>query len=184
VGWVERQGVRVEVSDKKEDINIFLKLLSETAQRHSFRLASNINYYKEQFLSFKSHEKAKLYVTYGPGELESTPLASAVVLYWGKIATYLHAASSAKAPKLRAPYLMQWRIITDAKTAGLETYDFWGVAKDSNPKDPWAGVTAFKSGFGGEKVCYEKPYDLILNPNQYYVSKIGERVRKLLGKFR
>ena len=184
IGWVERQGVAVKVSEKPSDIEIFNKLLAETAARHHFRLVNKPDYYREQFLSFARADQAKLYLTYGPGKLSNEVLSAAIVIYFGKTATYLHAASSSKAPKLRAPYLMVWKAIADAQEAGFKFYDFWGVAKDESPKDPWAGVTTFKKSFGGERRCYEKPYDLVLDNKGYYFSIFGEKARNILKRLR
>lgn len=183
VGWVERKGVRVKISEDESDIALFNKLLTETASRHNFNLYRNKDYYKEQYLAFNDSNKAKLFLTYEPSELGSDCLAAAVVIYFGDTATYLHAASSSKNPKLRAPYLMQWKIIEDAKNTGYKKYDFWGVAKDNNPKDPWAGVTEFKRSFGGEKIYYQKPYDLLIKKS-YYLESLLERTRVFSRKLR
>lgn len=185
IGWVERQGVKVTTSEQPEDIKIFLNLLRETAGRHQFSLYENIDYYRQQFLSFSEKKAAKLFIAQGPDSLNNIPLASALVIYFGDTATYLHAASSSKHPKLRAPYLMQWKIIEDAKNSGFKNYDFWGVSKDDNPTDPWAGVTAFKKSFGGERVQYQKPYDLILKKGYYFdifIEKIRKPLRKLVAR--
>jgi len=181
VGWVERKGVRVKESQNPSDIDIFVQLLKETAQRQHFRLHAKVDYYKNQYQALKERNLAKLYLAYGPESEGQTVLAAAVVINYGKVATYLHSASSNKNPKLRAPYLMQWKIIEDAKNSGFELYDFWGVAKDNNPKDPWFGVTEFKRGFGGEKVCYKKPFDLIL-AKDYYWANIIETSRLTLRR--
>ena len=183
IGWVKRKGVRVKISQDESDIVLFNKLLSETASRHRFNLYKNKNYYKEQYLTFKNSSKAKLFLAYEPEEFGQDVLACAIVVYFGDCVTYLHAASSSKSPKLRAPYLMQWKIIEDAKTSGFSNYDFWGVAQDNNPNDPWAGVTEFKRSFGGEKVYYQKPYDLVLN-KAYYLETTLERARGLLKKLK
>ncbi len=182
IGWVARQGVVVKVSETTSDVEIFLKLLKETAARQKFRL-TNLDYYRAQFLEFAQQGQAKLYLTFGAGEFKDQVLSAAVVIYWGSTATYLHAASSSRAPKLRAPYLMQWQIITDAKNAGLKNYDFWGVAASSSPKDPWAGVTEFKKGFGGERITYRPPYDMVVS-NSYYWQRVAENLRKIIRKFR
>ncbi len=183
IGWVERKGVRVVVSEEQEKLEIFEKLLSETSARQKFQLHRETNYYTKQFESFVKQGMAKLYLAYEPAEEGNQVLAAAVVINFGKTTTYLHSASSAKNPKLRAPYLMQWKIIEDAKNSGYEKYDFWGVAATDKPSDPWSGVTIFKKSFGGEKVCYEPPYDLILN-KRYYIDILLEKARLILRKWR
>lgn len=176
IGWVARKGVRVEVSQNETDIVFFNKLLTETASRHSFRLYRDKTYYQKQYQAFEKTGKAKLFLAFEPEEFGQEILAAAIVIYFGGIATYLHAASSNKNPKLRAPYLMQWEIIEDAKSSGFKKYDFWGIAKNDDPKDPWAGVTEFKRSFGGSKVFYQKPYDLALD-KRYYLAKGLEILR-------
>ncbi len=183
IGWVERKGVRVTLSEDESDIVLFNKLLSETAIRHNFNLYRNKDYYKEQYLAFKNSSRAKLFLAYEPEEFGQDILACAIVIYFGDTVTYLHAASSSKSPKLRAPYLMQWKIIEDAKKSGFSKYDFWGVAKDNNPNDTWAGVTEFKRSFGGKKVYYQKPYDLVLN-KAYYLGTTIEQARGLLKRLK
>ncbi len=183
VGWVERKGVNVEISQDQSDIALFNELLAETASRHNFKLYRNKEYYKEQFLAFAKNQKAKLFLAYEPEEFGQAILSAAVVIYFGDTVTYLHAASSSKNPKLRAPYLMQWKIIEDAKNSGYKNYDFWGVAKDNDPKDPWAGVTEFKRSFGGQKIYYQKPYDLAIDKS-YYLTTLVEKTRDLTKKLK
>lgn len=182
IGWVARQGVRVEVSEKGSDIEIFLKLLQETSKRQQFKLHGESDYYQKQFQTLFDSSMAKLYLAYEPEKVGNDVLAGAIVVTFGKTTTYLHAASSSKNPKLRAPYLMQWQIIEDAKNSGSAIYDFWGVAANDNPQDPWSGVTAFKKSFGGNKICYSAPYDLVLSKG-YYLDTIVEKARLLLRKW-
>jgi lipid II:glycine glycyltransferase (peptidoglycan interpeptide bridge formation enzyme) len=180
VGWVARQGVRVEISQNSADIDIFTALLQETSVRHHFRLHAKEGYYKKQFLALAEKNMAKLFLT---KDSNDEVLSAAIVVNFGSTVTYLHAASSSKNPKLRAPYLMQWKIIENAKESGFKNYDFWGVAKDDSPNDPWAGVSSFKKSFGGEKVCYQKPYDFALNKG-YLLEKFIEQTRPLIKKLR
>lgn len=183
IGWVERKGVRVKISQNPAEVDIFVNLLKETAQRQHFRLYAKENYYKKQYLTLRQKNMAKLFLAYEPEKDGQEVLAAAIVIDYGETATYLHSASSGKNPKLRAPYLMQWKIIEDAKNSGLKKYDFWGVAKDNNPADPWAGVTEFKRSFGGEKICYQKPFDLILTKG-YYLETIIEKGRLVFRKLK
>ncbi len=183
IGWVERKGVKVNISQNPSEIDIFVDLLKETAQRQHFRLHAKKDYYKKQFLVLREKGMAKLFLAYEPEKDGQDVLAAAIVINFGDTVTYLHAASSNKNPKLRAPYLMQWKIIEDAKNSGFKHYDFWGVAKDDSPLDPWAGVTEFKSSFGGEKVCYQKPFDLVLTKD-YYLETLLEKARIVIRKFK
>jgi lipid II:glycine glycyltransferase (peptidoglycan interpeptide bridge formation enzyme) len=183
IGWVERKGVKVESRRNTTDIEIFLRLLEQTSTRQGFKLNAEEDYYKKQYKVFEQAGMAKLYLAYEPQSDGGEVLASAIVVKFGRTVTYLHAASSPRNPKLRAPYLMQWKIIVDAKDSGAEVYDFWGVSPSDDPKDSWAGVTAFKKGFGGTRVCYSLPYDLVLN-KKYFLDVILEKMRLITRKWR
>jgi len=178
IGWVERQGVTVEISTQESDFKIFESLLKETSVRQRFSLHKEPDYYRKQFSTFLKNNQAKLFFALSPQSLGKIPLASAVVIYFGNTATYLHSASSSKYPKLRAPYLLQWKIIEDAKKSGIARYDFWGVAPTDDPHEAWSGLTAFKKSFGGERVFYPKPYDLIVS-KKYYLMNILDKLRSL-----
>lgn len=180
VGWVARQGVKVEISQDPQEIEIFSALLKETSTRQNFRLHAKADYYKTQFLVLAAKNMAKLFIT---RDRDREVLAASIVVNFGDTATYLHAASSSKKPKLRGSYLMQWKIIEDAKESGFRKYDFWGIASNDSPSDPWSGVTAFKKSFGGEKICYQKPYDLVLS-RAYLFERFVEKTRPLLKKLR
>ena len=56
--------------------------------------------------------------------------------------------------------MIQWKAINDAKEKGCLYYDFWGIAKDENKKNPWYGLSSFKKGFGGSQVDYLHSLDL------------------------
>lgn len=180
INATNRKGVRIRIGNL-EEISLFTKLLAQTASRHKFTLYGQKDYYEKQFLSFSRVGQAKLFLAQEPEELGEEVIAASIVLYYGDTVTYLHAASSLKWPKLRAPYLIQWKIIEDAKNSGFAWYDFWGVAKDDKPDDPWAGVTAFKKSFGGERIAYQSPYDLVTK-KRYNLDRFLENIRKPLRK--
>jgi lipid II:glycine glycyltransferase (peptidoglycan interpeptide bridge formation enzyme) len=79
---------------------------------------------------------------------------------------------------------LQWEAIKEAKSRGCKTYNFWGIAPEiKNPEDikvslhPWAGLSLFKMGFGGERKEYVKTQDLDVSP-KYWLNYIIEVLRK------
>ena len=67
---------------------------------------------------------AKLYMaTY-----EDNNLSGIIVTQHGKTATYYYGASSNMHRELKAPSLLQWIAIKDAKSEGIEVYDFLGIS--------------------------------------------------------
>jgi lipid II:glycine glycyltransferase (peptidoglycan interpeptide bridge formation enzyme) len=77
-----------------------------------------------------------------------------------------------------APYLLHWELIKEAKEKGLKFYDWWGIAASDDPKDPWAGITRFKKGFGGEMVSYPGTFDYVLKPAGYEFYKLFRFVKR------
>jgi lipid II:glycine glycyltransferase (peptidoglycan interpeptide bridge formation enzyme) len=113
---------------------------------------------------------------------EEQPLAGAVVLRLGKRAYWLWGGSRREMEKKYANYALQWTIMADMKSSGVEEYDMWGIPPTDDPNHPWAGPALFKKGFGGRRVDYIGDYDLPLSPT-YPVFTTAEKVRqKVFGQ--
>lgn len=159
-----RKGVRCKVSGVS-GFEQFWKMLEETATRDGF-YTHEPEYYKKM-LDIDGAMQVKLYMAYS----DATPLATAIVGYFGDTATYLHGASSYEHRALMGPHALHWEIIRDAKKAGYKFYDFWGIDEKK-----WPGMTRFKMGFGGTVVDYPGTFDLPLNRFWYTLYRLGRRV--------
>lgn len=151
--------------------------MKETARRKTLTLPKERDYHQKQFESLSADGLMKLFIA----EYEGKALAAALVVFYGKTAHYLHAASSLELPKLRASYPLVWFSILESKKAGLKWFDLWGVAENDKPDHPWAGVTSFKLSFGAERKCYAPAYDLPYKGN-YRLIRILETARRPLRK--
>ncbi|MFH1252986.1 MAG: peptidoglycan bridge formation glycyltransferase FemA/FemB family protein [Candidatus Uhrbacteria bacterium] len=171
----ERKGVKVRFLTAA-DLTAVWPLFTETAERDSFRLHSKKHY--EDLLNFKS-EDLKIFLV--GAYFENQLLAANIMVDFNGVRTYLHGASSSKKRNLMGPYLLHWELMKEAKEKGLKFYDWWGIAKTDDPKDPWAGITRFKKGFGGEVVSYPGTFDYVLNPFKYFVYNA---LRKIVRKIR
>jgi lipid II:glycine glycyltransferase (peptidoglycan interpeptide bridge formation enzyme) len=168
----ERKGVIVErVENPEEAIEYFWSLMSATAQRDHFNSHSRDYYY--QILKNKA-AGACLWVAKHEGEI----LAANIVMSFGDTVTYTHGASSNQKRNLMAPHLLQWEQIKWAQANKYKLYDFWGIAADDDPQNPWAGFTRFKKGFGG--IVKELPgsFDLVYKPKYYKIYKMYQRIKK------
>jgi lipid II:glycine glycyltransferase (peptidoglycan interpeptide bridge formation enzyme) len=95
-------------------------------------------------------------------------LSTAIVIYYGKTATFLYGASAENDKNCMAPYLMQWRIIEDAQQAGYTTYDLYSLSPgDGTTHHPWDGFSEFKRKFGGTEINYTGAYDFVYNEDVY-----------------
>jgi peptidoglycan pentaglycine glycine transferase (the first glycine) len=155
---------------KNRNFEDFLKLIKETTIRDKFS-AHPKEHYQSMLEKIsgngKSGMRAELKIVYS-GE---TPLAAAIVGYFGDTATYIHGASSNENRNLMAPYFLHWEIIKEAKSLGYKFYDFWGIDEVK-----WPGVTRFKRGFGGFEVSYPGTFDLPVNKFWYKVYNLAKKI--------
>jgi lipid II:glycine glycyltransferase (peptidoglycan interpeptide bridge formation enzyme) len=122
-------------------------------------------------------EILKLYAA----EYEGKIVAANLVLFFGKMATYMHGASDNVHRDVMAPYLLQWRQVQDAKKAGCEKYDFGGVKLMDTTGKSWAGVTKFKTGFAPdiEPIQFPGCYDIILKPGRYSLYRVLQKIKRV-----
>ena len=121
---------------------------------------------------------ARAYAAKSKVDGKEVPLAAAIVIFYAEEALYLYGGSSDEHKNLMAPYLLHWKIMLDAKKAGMEKYNFLGIAPTEDPNHPWAGITRFKKQFGGEQRDIAGSYDLVLKPIEYQMFKIAEKIRR------
>ena len=172
VNLAQRKGVRTEIVEGVLDDAMFeqvWKLYEQTAKRKRIRNHPNSHY---QIVS--SHGFWVL--SWLGGELL---VANFCVTNEGTT-TYLYGASSDKHKDIMAPYAAQWETIKWAKSHGNLRYDFWGIAPDGVDDHPYASITRFKKGFGGEVVTYPGTFDLVLAPFRYWLFSFAKKLRPIL----
>lgn len=179
----EREGVTVTRSDDAvRDLPIFFELYEETRKRHRFVPYSR-DFIQAQVKHFSEKGECALYIA----RFKDEPVAASVHMIYGGETSYHHGASTSKYPKCFASYALQWQAIKDAIACEDRVYNFWGIAPvrrvDSgkwivdSAKHPFAGVTTFKTGFGGQLLELVHCMDLPVSP-KYYVTRGFEVVRK------
>ena len=169
----EREGVEVTASKNPvEDLKIFFELYDETRKRHHF-VPYPEEFIRKQVEAFASKNQCILYVA----RYKGGPVAASVHMIYGGETSYHHGASTNKYPKCFASYALQWKAIRDAIGRGDRVYNFWGVAPEGVKKHPFAGVTTFKTGFGGQLLELQHCIDLPLS-KKYWQTFVIEMVRK------
>jgi hypothetical protein len=169
INSAERKGIEVGV---KTDIKPFLKMLHETYQKAKIH-AYDDAYYSTMVKVLEPLGAAKLYYASVEGQL----VAGAIVYDFAKTRHYAHAAAFQDANRRsNAARVLVWRMMLDAKEAGLEKFDFWGVAPTDDPMHPWSGITQFKKSFGGYPVERIGTWDLPLKPAKYYLYRVAKKV--------
>ena len=176
----QKEGVTVTASaDPVADIEHFLSLHEVTRKRHGFTPYTN-TFFRAQVEEFAKTNNVILYLARHQGQV----IASSIHMTFGGETSYHHGASVIS--KIPASYLLQWTAIQDAMKRGDHVYNFWGIAprrmengewKIENAKHPFAGVTLFKTGFGGNLLELIHCIDLPLSA-RYYITRGFEMLRK------
>lgn len=166
----EKEGVEISEIKTIDGVEEFYKLLKQTVGRHGFVPFSK-DYLKNEFEALSRDNQISFFLAKHNGEI----LSSAIIVFYGDSAFYHHGASQAS--KIPCSYLLIWRIIQEAKKRGCMKFNFWGIAPENKPKHPWAGLTLFKTGFGGERQEYLHCQDLPIT-QKYWFNLVIETIRR------
>lgn len=174
----EKLGIKVEFGNSTELFQEFHTVQAQTAERQGF-VPPSLKMLLAERQAFG--EQARIYVAKSEA---GEPIAYGLIIWSGKEAEYFEAASTELHLKLPGSVNLLWHAMRDLKALGLERFNLWGIA----PTDPktgktvsghrYAGVTTFKTGFGGEVVEFVSAQDIVLQPARYLLNVVVERLRK------
>lgn len=167
----QKDGVTVTQTQDLKFIDTLYQLQLETVKRHQFVPFSQ-EFLTRQFAVFAADNQTQLFLAKYRGKI----IAAAMIIFYGSEAVYHYSGSSQLARHIPASYALQWAAIQEAKRRGLNRYNFWGIAPDNNPHHRFAGVTLFKTGFGGHRVDYLHAHDLPLR-SSYWLTWLFETLR-------
>lgn len=152
-------------------------LLTKTSDRQKYK-SYGTKYYN-QILTFFALQKngkdcaVKFYTAHAGKEC----IASAIFVDHGNTRTYLFGGSDNNFRNLMAPYALHWEAMQDAKNLGLTKYDWWG-AETASGKTP--GFVQFKQRWGGTKIQYSKPFDIVFAGVWYSIYKVLRAVNRFV----
>ena len=187
----DKLGITVEKENSEEIFREFHQVQMKTAERQGFIPPS-----LETLLAEREAfgEKIWIYVarTSATGDeadpknaassaLEygaKKPIAYGLIVGDGHEADYYEAASTELNRKLPGAYALLWKAMRDLKAAGYKRFNLWGIAPAGQPGHRYAGVTTFKTGFGGEIMEYVPAHDLVISHVGYLKDLIVEKARK------
>ena len=112
------------------------------------------------------------------GEKEGSAIAYGLIISNGLEGDYYEAASTELNRKLPGAYALLWRAMRDLKKEGYKRFNLWGIAPAGQPNHRYAGVTTFKTGFGGEVLEYVPAHDLVISRVGYFKDLVVETARK------
>jgi len=172
VNGTERRGISIRQTTDPADFDRFLKMLHDTAAHSRVTFWSDSLF--RQLHDSLGPEIIRMYLA----EAEGEPVASAMFYDWGGTRYYAHAgAYQERNRKLKASVSLVWQALVDAKAAGLQRYDLWGVAPEGDSAHRLAGISEFKAGFGGQLVSYAGTWDIPLKPSKYRLYGVYRKLR-------
>jgi len=172
----EKSELTSETSRDPKLSGVLFKLQKETARRHKF-VGFPEKLFRKEIEIFGKDDEAQVFLCRGRKKI----LAIAIIIFYGDAAYYHFSGSISGYNKLPFSYFLQWRIIKDAKKRGLKYYNFWGIAPNDDPNHRFAGVTLFKTGFGGERVDWLHAHDLPVS-DKYWLTYLFETARRIFRR--
>lgn len=146
-------------------------LVEETSERHGIAHHAK-TYYKTMLRELMSAGVMEVGQAHHAGDL----LGMTLNVRYRHTTTYVHGANTHNKKNLMATYALQWAAIQRAKEQGSTCYDFYGIAPEDQKNHPLAGVTRFKTGFGGETITSAGTFESGLSP-VYALYSLYRRLR-------
>lgn len=176
----ERDGVRIVKTKTIRYMKEFWKIYSDTVKRQKWT-AYPREYIVKEFKTLSKDNQVEMYLA----EYKSKYIAASIVIYYRDQAIYHHSGTLTEYQKIPANYLIQWEAIKESKRRGLKWYNFWGISplvmEDGEYKakagHPWAGLTFFKLGFGGQVRQFIHAKDLPIS-KMYCLTRFFERIER------
>ncbi len=168
----EKLGIKVTKTNSEDVFKEFHNTQVETAKRQGF-IPPNLKVLMAEHEAF-----GKNISIYTAKTTEGEVIAYGMMIWDGFEGDYYEAASTELNRKLPGAYAIIWQAMRDLKKEGCTRFNLWGIAPAGQPNHRYAGVTTFKTGFGGEVVEYVAAHDLILSKVRYLKNYVVEMIRK------
>ncbi|MDP3918111.1 MAG: peptidoglycan bridge formation glycyltransferase FemA/FemB family protein [Candidatus Woesebacteria bacterium] len=172
----QNEGLQINKSINKNDSKILFDLQKETSIRHKF-VGFPLKLFQLEIDYFGRDNNAILFTC----KKNKLILASAIIVFYGNSAYYHFSGSTSRFSNIPFSYYLQWEVIKESKKRGLKQYNFWGIAPNDNPKHRFAGVTLFKTGFGGRRIDWLHARDLPVS-SFYYLTYAFETFRRIFRR--
>lgn len=168
----DKQGIKVLSTNTEEIFREFHEVQAATARRQNF-VPPSLKVLLAEREAFEDN-----ITIYKATTAEGEAIAYGLIIRDGREGDYYEAASTDLNRKLPGAYAILWQAMRDLKSAGYERFNLWGIAPPGQPHHRYAGVTTFKTGFGGRIVEYVPAHDLIISRVGYLKDLIVEQTRK------
>jgi lipid II:glycine glycyltransferase (peptidoglycan interpeptide bridge formation enzyme) len=169
IGVALRHGVSIVEDTSAQGLADFQEIYEETAMRQGMN-PKPPDYFQTLLSLCSPVRRGSLFFA----EYQGIRLATALVVYFGRIATYFYGGSRHIHRNLMAPYLLHFEIMRKAKALGHEWYDMWGIAPTNDPDHSWHNFSVFKAKFGGAELHLVPTLDYVFDCAAYAHYKATE----------
>jgi lipid II:glycine glycyltransferase (peptidoglycan interpeptide bridge formation enzyme) len=173
IGLARRHGVTVTEDSSERGFEDFLEIYKDTTTRQGLA-GKPREYFQALRSTLLSVQRGSIFFA----EYQGRRLAAALVVYFGRRATYFYGGSLAKDRHVMAAYLLHFEIMLKARAMNVEWYDFWGVAPRNVENHPWHDFSVFKRKFGGREVNLTRTMDLVYDRAAYDQYQARQRARE------
>jgi len=175
----QKKGVVVKEMSDNKGFEIFSKLYFKTCQRQKY-FGHTKKYHEIIWNSLKKNIAHILVAFY-----KDIPLAAYELFYFNNRFYYPYGGSSDDYRNLMATNLIMWQAVKFGKKIGAKKFDMWGsLPPNYNSKNPWAGFTRFKKGYGGSFVRMTGSFDLLIKPRYYTIYNLFYLIRQFYLKLK
>lgn len=157
-----KKGVTVKEESDDKGFDTFIRLYFETCRRQKY-FGHDRNYHEIIWNHLKTDISHIMTAYYN-----DTPLGSYELFLFKDTMYYTYGGSSEAHRNVMGPNLLMWESIRLGKRLGAHRFDMWGsLPPEYDQRDPWAGFTRFKEGYGTRFVELAGSYDFVINRKAY-----------------
>lgn len=176
----QKHNVEIEIDNSDKAFEEYIKLTEETTKRQRF-YAHGEKYHRLmwQTLGNKEYDKNKLIAHLLTAKYGNKTLTTFILFTFKDTLYYPYGASSEEHRETMASTGAMWEAIKFGKKLGLKKFDLWGAANipDPKPTNPYYGFHRFKQGFGAELVEFAGSFDYVINPINYRLLSVADKLR-------
>jgi|GEM_PF-221167 len=172
VRLARKHGVTVVRDNSYQGLIDFMRIQRCTAVRKGLAPTAPA-YFRSLLTELVPRGQASLFFA----EHRGRRLATALVVNFGRRATYLFGGSLLAQRRVMAPSLLHFEIMRRAKASGCEWYDLWGIAPLDKPDHAWQQISEFKRKLGGVEVRLVPTLDYVYDADAYDKFRIAESAR-------
>jgi lipid II:glycine glycyltransferase (peptidoglycan interpeptide bridge formation enzyme) len=170
IGVARRHGVSIAEDMSEQGLRDFQAIYEETANRQGMGTKPP-DYFERLVSSLWPVHRGSLFFA----EYQGRRIATALVVYFGRRATYFFGGSRDLDRHVMAPYLLHFEAMRKARALGHKWYDLWGIAPANDLEHPWRNLSVFKAKFGGLEVRLVPTLDYVYDETAYDGYVAGQR---------